>query len=182
MGRRARSGGRPWCSFGAIGGRTSAARERHTSRTPRVQLVMGKRHSARGWTTLLHLVPRGSQVGDRAGYRSARRSRRRVLRLANCETSPRATTLTCFGSATRISAPALRARPRGSVLADPRHTVASPGGCREGSAVGVAVKRAEEHSPQPLLNPSACPMQGPAQIKDLARVVDRVPQKQRHVK
>jgi hypothetical protein len=40
-GRRSRSGGRPGARSGAIAGRTSAARERHTSRTPRVQLAWG---------------------------------------------------------------------------------------------------------------------------------------------
>src|ERR687896_2453137 len=39
MGRSSAFWGTPWCSFGAIGGRTTAARERHTSRTPRVQLA-----------------------------------------------------------------------------------------------------------------------------------------------
>jgi hypothetical protein len=38
-GRRSRSGGRPGARSGAVAGGTSAARERHTSRTPRVQLA-----------------------------------------------------------------------------------------------------------------------------------------------
>lgn len=60
--------GTPWCSFGDIGGRTSAARERHTSRTPRVQLAWESNTLPRSSRTA-PAVPR-SRDSESEGFRA----------------------------------------------------------------------------------------------------------------